>query len=542
MPFADPTEVEAHPIDGGAFVMHTHNAASDFTEYTLDNGATWLTPNHEQTYLDEHPIIYYRLGETSGTTAIDSSGNDRHGTYSGAYSLGQPSALSSSLPDPDKSFYTPNLGGVTLPTAQFPPLRNQITISAWIYPVSTTGTRHIVSKMNANLTANDTNWSWGFRTNTARLELVVRGSGTQISTTTANYVVLNRWQHVAVVYNGSNIYFYYNGTLVDTKSGIRSFSNTSTADVKVGLNSQTTSNFMGGIDEVAVFDYAMSAQKLRKLYLAGTAQFGNTTTIRGLTNDTTYKVGVRLSQGAEKSLSTIYREVTPTASAPLLVLDRFNRENSPNHPGHPDYGPSAYNNLSTSTTVGINNNQLYCRSSNVSGSGVVLTLPVNERNVDLKYTLTAIPTATVERVGFYTQYISDTENMYIGHEYNSSATTMYLTYSDANQSLYTTSTANVTSDQIRMINSKNKIFIYKNDKLVAYTEDPKYLESTVDPVYNAKKHAVGVRFYGSTVTRFDDFVVYKVSESFELDWIDNKKAFLYKGRATRSLDRPKHQP
>lgn len=542
MPFADPTEVEAHPIDGGLFVMHTHNAASDFTEYTLDNGATWLTPNHEQTYLDEHPIIYYRLGETSGTTAIDSSGNERHGTYSGAYSLGQPSALSSSLPDPDKSFYTPNLGGVTLPTAQFPPLRNQITISAWIYPVSITGTRHIVSKMNANLTANDTNWSWGFRTNAARLELVVRGSGTQTSTTTANYVVLNTWQHVAVVYNGSNIYFYYNGTLVDTKSGTRSFSNTSTADVKVGLNSQSTSNFMGGIDEVAVFDYAMSAQKLRKLYLAGTAQFGNTTTIRGLTNDTTYKVGVRLSQGAEKSLTTVYREVTPTASAPLLVLDRFDRENSPNHPGHPDYGPSAYNNLSTSTTVGINNNQLYCRSPNVTGSGVVLTLPVNERNVDLKYTLTAIPTATVERVGFYTQYISDTENMYIGHEYNSSATTMYLTYSDANQSLYTTSTANVASDQIRMINSKNKIFIYKNDKLVAYTEDPKYLESTVDPVYNAKKHAVGVRFYGSTATRFDDLIVYKTQENFDIDWINDKKAFLYKGRATRSLDRPKHQP
>lgn len=542
MPFADPTEVEAHPIDGGLFVMHTHNAASDFTEYTLDNGATWLTPNHEQTYLDEHPIIYYRLGETSGTTAIDSSGNERHGTYSGAYSLGQPSALSSSLPDPDKSFYTPNLGGVTLPTAQFPPLRNQITISAWIYPVSRTGTRHIVSKMNANLTANDTNWSWGFRTNAARLELVVRGSVTQTSTTTANYVVLNTWQHVAVVYNGSNIYFYYNGTLVDTKSGSQSFSNTSTADVKVGLNSQSTSNFMGGIDEVAVFDYAMSAQKLRKLYLAGTAQFGNTTTIRGLTNGTTYKVGVRLSQGAEKSLSTIYREVTPTSSSPLLVLDRFNRENSPNHPGHPDYGPSAYNNLSASTTVGVLSNQLYCRSPNTIGSGIVLTLPVNERNVDLKYTLAAIPTAAAERVGFYTQYVSDTENMYIGHEYNSSATTMYLTYSNANQSLYTTSTANVATDRVRMVNSKNKIFIYKNDKLVAYTEDPKYLENTVDPVYNAKKHAVGVRFYGSTVTRFDDFVVYKVSESFELDWIDNKKAFLYKGRAARSLDRPKYQP
>ncbi|TXH09714.1 MAG: LamG domain-containing protein [Spirochaetes bacterium] len=543
MPFADPTEVEAHPIDGGLFVMHTHNAASDFTEYTLDNGATWLTPNHEQTYLDEHPIIYYRLGETSGTTAIDSSGNNRHGTYSGAYSLGQPPAIASTLPDPDKSFYTPNLGGVILPSAQFPLLHtNQLTVSAWIYPESITGVRHIMSKMNAEMTDNATNWAWGFRTNAAKLELVVRNTSTQTSTTTANYIVLNTWQHVAVVYNGSNIYFYYNGALVDTKSGSQLISSTCTADFKVGLNSQTTTNFMGGIDEAAVFDYPMSAQKVRKLYLAGKARFANTASIRGLTNGTTYKVGVRLSQGAEKSLSTIYREVVPTSEAPLLVLDRFNRENNPNHPGHPDWGTSLYTNLYTNNAVGINNNYLYSRSTVTSGDGLVLSLPMPTRNIDISYEVAVPPTGASENVGFYLQYVASNENLLLSHKSNSILPSFGLYYSDASQYLFSTNEPTIAGDVFRLYSHESKVFISKNGKIISIIEDPKFLDRGLDPAYDSKNFLLCIKFQGSTVARFDNLVVYQTKPNQDTDWINNKKAFLYKGRATRTLDRPRYQP
>lgn len=38
--------------------------------------------------LADSPLAYWRLGESSGTTMVDSSGNGRDGTYAGGYTLG----------------------------------------------------------------------------------------------------------------------------------------------------------------------------------------------------------------------------------------------------------------------------------------------------------------------------------------------------------------------------------------------------------------------------------------------------------------------
>jgi hypothetical protein len=40
--------------------------------------------------LADSPLAYYRLGEASGTTMTDSSGNSRNGTYAGSPTLGAP--------------------------------------------------------------------------------------------------------------------------------------------------------------------------------------------------------------------------------------------------------------------------------------------------------------------------------------------------------------------------------------------------------------------------------------------------------------------
>lgn len=45
--------------------------------------------------MSHSPLGYWRLGETSGTTAADSSGNGRAGTYTGTYTLNRPSLIPS---------------------------------------------------------------------------------------------------------------------------------------------------------------------------------------------------------------------------------------------------------------------------------------------------------------------------------------------------------------------------------------------------------------------------------------------------------------
>ena len=79
--------------------------------------------NYDATVLSSSPYAYYRLDETSGTVAVDSSGNGRNGTYNGTsgthYALGQ-SSIVPGLSATAK-FYTANPGQpkVSIPSLPF---------------------------------------------------------------------------------------------------------------------------------------------------------------------------------------------------------------------------------------------------------------------------------------------------------------------------------------------------------------------------------------------------------------------------------------
>src|SRR2546430_14521726 len=45
------------------------------------------------TVLADHPVAYWRMDETTGSTMADASGNANHGRYVGIYTLGPPGAL-----------------------------------------------------------------------------------------------------------------------------------------------------------------------------------------------------------------------------------------------------------------------------------------------------------------------------------------------------------------------------------------------------------------------------------------------------------------
>src|SRR5256714_1109567 len=59
--------------------------------------ATVASPAAAKTYtatvLADHPVAYWRMDETTGSTMADMSGNANNGHYVGIYTLGQPGAL-----------------------------------------------------------------------------------------------------------------------------------------------------------------------------------------------------------------------------------------------------------------------------------------------------------------------------------------------------------------------------------------------------------------------------------------------------------------
>ena len=83
---------------------------------------------------------------------------------------------------------------------------------------------------------------------------------------------LNTWYHVVVTYDGTNLTFYLNGDLRHTKVSTTNLANTANPTF-IGCRSQggTThvEHFTGAIDEVLLYDKALTAAQVDAHYLSG---------------------------------------------------------------------------------------------------------------------------------------------------------------------------------------------------------------------------------------------------------------------------------
>ncbi|MBI4659190.1 MAG: Ig-like domain-containing protein [Verrucomicrobia bacterium] len=82
----------------------------------------------------------------------------------------------------------------------------------------------------------------------------------------------NEWHHIATIADGTNLKTYYDGALVGTGGTATSNYGTSTYNVHIGgagVFDVTGNWFNGNIDEVAIFDKAIPAERIAAHYAAG---------------------------------------------------------------------------------------------------------------------------------------------------------------------------------------------------------------------------------------------------------------------------------
>src|SRR3989344_8230350 len=155
------------------------------------------------------------------------------------------------------------------------------TIIAWIYPRTFGGgsLARIFDKRNNGSTGFDF-----FVCNsgcTAALAIVHDISN--VIASDSNVVNLNKWQHVAVSWNGANATFYANG--VAQGSPVLSAVPTANA-VSISIGNETTNDrdFNGLIDEVRVYNRALSAGEIQTLYNIGATTKFNVSPTKYLTD------------------------------------------------------------------------------------------------------------------------------------------------------------------------------------------------------------------------------------------------------------------
>lgn len=198
-------------------------------------------------------VAAYNFEEASGTTVVDASGQGNHGTISGATRTTS-GKFGSAL-----SFDGVN-DWVTVNDANSLDLTNGMTLAAWVYPTTTmSGWRTVVLKEEASsgvyyLYANlDTNQPGGIVDTSNNGELVVSGK---------SQLPVNTWTHLAVTYNGQYQRLYVNGVEVAAQPQTGTMS-TSNGALRIGGNSIWNEFFKGRIDEIRVYNQALSATEIK---------------------------------------------------------------------------------------------------------------------------------------------------------------------------------------------------------------------------------------------------------------------------------------
>lgn len=204
------------------------------------------------------PLFYGRLGEASGTTMVDSSGNGRNGTYSGAPVLGAAGLLTG---DADTAVRFTGSNYATVPFASWLNA-GTFTIEA-IIKYTVWGTVLDRDQDNANRS-----FQW-FVNGSGRLESnywVTPGGLFTITGATA--LTLGQKYHVAMTHDGSNVRLYVNGVQDAVQARAGTVMASTNSALQIAANRSAFNMAQGTIDEVAYYGTALSATRLAAHYAA----------------------------------------------------------------------------------------------------------------------------------------------------------------------------------------------------------------------------------------------------------------------------------
>jgi fibronectin type 3 domain-containing protein len=196
-------------------------------------------------------VAAYGFDAGSGTTVTDQSGNGNNGTITNATWSGAGNGkYANSLTFNGTSAY------VSVPNSASLGLTTGMTLEAWVKPAAQSSYNTVIFKERTGYYAD----ALYANTDTNRPSANVYTTGDHELKGTAQ-LALNTWTHLAATYNGSTLLLYVNGTQVGSVAFTGSIVS-STGPLKIGGNAIWGEWFNGQIDEVRVYNRALSAAEI----------------------------------------------------------------------------------------------------------------------------------------------------------------------------------------------------------------------------------------------------------------------------------------
>jgi len=210
------------------------------------------------------PIGYWNFDEGYGTTAYDSTGYKNDGTISGATWVKN-----------GKKGGALNFDGINdyvdCGSDESLDIADAITMSAWIKLNSYASGGGATDRAAITIKA----YSYYMSITSATGKLASYFYGVDQSHRDSNsQIPLNEWTHVSITYDGSNIKWYINGILDKTYGATGSIT---VASGTLGIGKEVYNNLGrildGSIDEVRLYDRALSVDEVKQLYNQNAGSF-----------------------------------------------------------------------------------------------------------------------------------------------------------------------------------------------------------------------------------------------------------------------------
>jgi hypothetical protein len=235
----------------------------DGSDAAIKDGG-FVSPYRAAVLLD-HPLAYYRLDEAAGPTAVDETAHAISGTYFGNLGFHAAGAL---VGDPNHALRTnPEIAGLSAASMLFDFSGTRpFSVEAWVSPVLMTGAyRHVFDYDTMNAQGRQGFGMFLDASAAVHIERWVNGMATGNNSAVLS---VGQFAHLVMVYDGTVISLYVNGVLAASAADMRS-APTANVAMLIGASSTTCCALSGTLDEPAIYDYALSPQRVSAHYNAG---------------------------------------------------------------------------------------------------------------------------------------------------------------------------------------------------------------------------------------------------------------------------------
>jgi len=234
------------------------------------------------------PAAQWKLDDCEGTTIYDTSSNNNNGNISIGSSAPQTTVGSCGVGNTAAAWYNGvsgkfnsslNLDGaddyisVAASSLINAEEGSPLTISAWVKTATTDTDQYIINKQEN--VANEFGYTLAITSGNKAYFNVLKQNDSAAAATGTSPISSGAWYHFTGVYDGSTVKIYVDGRQENSAPESFSSSTQSLANLEIGRFYNATNYFNGQIDEVQVYNYALTQEQIKNLYNQNSAiKFG----------------------------------------------------------------------------------------------------------------------------------------------------------------------------------------------------------------------------------------------------------------------------